>query len=120
MEHFSQEYIQMAIRHMKRYSILLIIMFAVVQSLSCVRLFVIPWTTACQAPLSSTISWSLLKKFMSVETLMLSNHLSSAASFSFCLQSFLAPESFPMSWLFASGGQSIGASGIVFPMNIQG
>ena len=39
------------------------------------------------------------QKFMSVETLMLSNHLSSAASFSFCLQSFLAPESFPMSWL---------------------
>ena len=33
----------------------------------------------------------------------------SAALFSFCLQSFLASGSFPMSWLFASGGQSIGA-----------
>ena len=29
----------------------------VVQSLSHVRLFVTPWTAACQAPLSSTISW---------------------------------------------------------------
>ena len=33
----------------------------VVQSLSCVRLFVTPGTAACQAPLPLTISWSLLK-----------------------------------------------------------
>ena len=33
-------------------------------------------------------------------------------------QSFPALESFPMSWIFASGGQSIGAS--VLPVNIQG
>ena len=46
----------------------------VVQSLSCVRLFVTPWTAACQAPLPSTISWNLLK-FMSTELVMLSNHL---------------------------------------------
>ena len=45
----------------------------VVQSLSRVRLFVTPWTVALQAPLSSTISQSLLK-FMSIEQ-MLSNHL---------------------------------------------
>ena len=45
-----------------------------VQLLSYVRLFVIQWTAACQAPLSSTISWSLLK-FMSIESVMLSNHL---------------------------------------------
>ena len=40
----------------------------------------------------------------------------------FCLQSFPASGSFPMSWLFASGGQSIGASALpsVLPMNIQG
>ena len=38
------------------------------------------------------------------------------------LQSFPAPGSFPMSWLFAWGGQSTGASASasVFPMNIQG
>ena len=37
-------------------------------------LFSTPWTAACQAPLSSTISWSLLR-FMSIESLMPSNHL---------------------------------------------
>ena len=44
---------------------------------------------------------------------------SSVVPFSSCLQSF--PASFPMSWLFASGGQSIGASASasVLPMNIQ-
>ena len=46
----------------------------VVQSLSRVRLFVTPWTVALQAPLSSIISQSLLK-FMSIESMMLSNHL---------------------------------------------
>ena len=35
--------------------------FVVVESLSYVRLFATPWTAACQAPLSFTISWSLLK-----------------------------------------------------------
>ena len=47
---------------------------------------------------------------------------SSAAHFSFCFQSFSASRSFPMSQLFASGGQSIGtsASASVIPMNIQG
>ena len=47
---------------------------------------------------------------------------SSVALFSFCLQSFLASRSFPMSQLFASRGQSIraSASAPVLPMNIQG
>ena len=40
--------------------------------------------------------------------------------FSFCIQSFPASGSFLMSRLFASGGQSIGASASVLPMNIQG
>ena len=46
---------------------------------------------------------------------------SSAVPFSSCLQSFPASGSFPMSQLFASGGQSIGASAsaLVLPMNIQ-
>ena len=46
---------------------------------------------------------------------------SSAAHFSFCLQSFPASGSFPMSQLFASGGQSIGASASasLLPMSIQ-
>ena len=40
--------------------------------------------------------------------------------FSSCCQSFPASGSFPMSWHFASGGQSIGASASVLPMKIQG
>ena len=46
----------------------------VVQSLSYVRLFATPWIAACQASLSFTISWSLLK-LMSIELVMPSNHL---------------------------------------------
>ena len=45
---------------------------------------------------------------------------SSATLFSFCLQSFPASGSFPMNWLFASGGQSIGVSASVLTTNIQG
>ena len=45
-----------------------------VQSLSRVRLFVTPWTTAQQASLSITNSWGLLK-LMSIESVMVSNHL---------------------------------------------
>ena len=49
------------------------------------------------------------------------NISSSVVSFSFCLQSFLASGSFPMSQFFASRGQSIGvsASASVLPMNVQ-
>ena len=39
-----------------------------------VQLFVTSWTVACQAPLSSTVSQSLLR-FMSIESVMLPNHL---------------------------------------------
>ena len=45
----------------------------VVQLLSHVQLFETPWTTARQASLSFTISWSLLK-LMSIQSVMLSNH----------------------------------------------
>ena len=45
-----------------------------VQLLSCVWLFATPWTAACQASLSFTISQSLLK-FTSLESVMSSNHL---------------------------------------------
>ena len=48
--------------------------FSSVQSLSCVQLFVTPWTAACQASLSITNSWSLLKLWSS-ESVMPSNHL---------------------------------------------
>ena len=48
--------------------------FSSVQSLSLVRLFVTPWTAACQASLSITSSQSLLK-LMSIELVMPSSHL---------------------------------------------
>ena len=94
---------------------------AVGQSLSFVQLFATPWTVAHQASLFFTISWSLLK-VMSFESVMPSNHLILSSPFSSCPQSFPASGSFPMSWPFASGGQSTGvsASASVFPINIQG
>ena len=45
---------------------------------------------------------------------------SSAAPFSFCFQSFTTSGASPMSQLFVSGGQILGASTPVIPMNIQG
>ena len=96
------------------------VQFSSVQSLSCVWLFVTQWTAARQACLSITNSWSLLK-LMSIESMMPSNHLILCFPFSSCLQSFPASGSFPMSQLFAWGGQSIGvsASASVLPMNTQ-
>ena len=68
--------------------------FVVVQWLSHVWLFAAPWTAACQAPLSSTISQSLLK-FMFIKSIQSSYPLSSP--FTSCPQSFPSSESFPMS-----------------------
>ena len=48
--------------------------FGSVQLLSHVQLFATPWTAACKASLSITNSWSLLK-LISIELVMLSNHL---------------------------------------------
>ena len=148
-----------------------------------VQLFETPSAAACQASLSFTISWSLLKPWVAKTRLsdfiftfhfralekemanqssilawripggawwaaiygvaqsrtrlmwLISSSSSmalsqwcyptisfSAALFSFRLQSFPASGSLPMSRLFTSGGQSIGASALtsVLPMNIQG
>ena len=86
--------------------------------LSRVQLFANPYTAACQASLSCTISWSLIK-LMSIELVMPSNHLILVTPFSSCPQSFPASGFSPMSWLFASGGQTIGASASVLPICIQ-
>ena len=61
---------------MKRenHKIVCIVQFSLVQLLSHVQLFVTPWTTARQASLSFTISWSLLK-LTSIESMMPFNHL---------------------------------------------
>ena len=91
----------------------------VVQLLSHFRLFVTPWTAALQASLSFTISLSLLK-FMSMESVMPSNHLltrPSPPAFNLSQHQRL----FPMSWPFTSGGQRTGASASasVLPMDIK-
>ena len=91
----------------------IIFRFVVILSLNFVQLFVIPWTTAHQATLSFTLSWSLLK-LMSIESVMPFNHLISVALFFSYTHSFPASGSFQMSQLFASGGQSTG-----LPMNTQ-
>ena len=86
-----------------------------------IQLFVTSWTSAHQDPLAFTISWSFLR-FKSIELVMLSNHLFFCCPFSFGLQFSPASGSFPMSWLFVLGGQSIGASASAsgLPMSIQG
>ena len=90
-----------------------------VQSLSQVRLFATPWTAARQASLSFTNSWSWWcpSSWWCHPTIS-----SSVVPFSSCPQSFPASGSFPISWLFISGGHSIGASASmsVLPMNVQG
>ena len=99
----------------------LLFTLVVVQSLSHVWFFATPWTAATQAPMSSTVSQSLLK-FMSIESVMLSSCLI------LCCPLLLWPSIFPSitvfskSWLFTSGGQSIGASASAsaLPVNIQG
>ena len=93
--------------------------FSSVQSLSCVQLFVTPWTETHQASLSIINFWSLLK-LMSFESVMPSNHLIRCHPL-LPFQSFSALESFPKSLFFTSGGQSIGVSvsASVLSMNIQ-
>ena len=66
-----------------------------VQSLSCDRLFEIPWTTACQASLSIINSQNLLK-LMSIESVMSSNHLI------LCHPLLLPPSIFPRSRVFSN------------------
>ena len=55
--------------------------FSSVQSLSHVQLFVTPWIAACQASLSNTNSWSLLR-LMSIKSVMPSSHLILSSPFS--------------------------------------
>ena len=85
-----------------------------------VRLFVTPWIAAHQALLSIINSRSSLK-LMSIESVMPSSHLILCRSLLPLPQSLPASGSFPMSQLFAWGGQSIGvsASASLLPKNTQ-
>ena len=75
---------------------LLLAFLLLLNNFSHARFFAVPWSAACQASLSSTISQSLLK-LISIESVMPSNHLVHAIPFSSCLQSFPASGSFPRS-----------------------
>ena len=94
--------------------------FSSVQLLSRVWLFAIPWTAVHQASLSIINSWSPPNP-CPLSRWWHTTISSSVVPFSSCFQSFPASGSFQMSQLFASGGQSIGASASasVLPMNIQ-
>ena len=91
-----------------------------VQSLSHVQLFATSWIAACQAFLSITNSQSL-HKLMSIESVMPYSHLILCHPLLFLPPIPPASGSFPMSQLFACGGQSIGVSALasVLPMNTQ-
>ena len=94
--------------------------FSSVQSLSHVWLFATPWIAACQASLSITNSWSLLK-LMSIELVMPSSHLI------LCRPLLLLPPIPPSIRVFSNestlswGGQSIGVSALAsfLPVNTQ-
>ena len=62
--------------------------FVVVQLLSCVWFFAVPWTAVCQASQTFTISWNLFK-LMCTESVLLSNHLI------LCCPLLLLPSIFP-------------------------
>ena len=69
-------------------------MVVIVQSLSRVQLFAAPWTAAHQASLHITVTRNLFK-FMSIQSVMPSNHLI------FCLPHFLLPLIFPSIRVFS-------------------
>ena len=90
----------------------------VVQSLSRVWLFATPWTVARQASLPSP-SPRACSNSSPLSQWCHPTISSSVTPFSSCLQSFPASGSFLISRVFESGGQSIGASASVLPVNIQ-
>ena len=91
----------------------------VVQSLSCVWLFAIPQAAAHLASLFFTISQSLLK-LMSIESVMLSNHLILCHPLLLLPSIFTSIRGFFNELAPCIRWSNIGASASVLPMNIQG
>ena len=92
----------------------------VIQSLSCVQLFVTPWTAACQASYPSLSPW-VCSNSMSIELVMPAKHLI------LCLPLLLLPSIFPTIGVFSSESALCirwpeywtATSGSTLPMNIQ-
>ena len=93
----------------------------VVQLLCCVQLFATPGLQHIRFP-CPLLSPGVCSNSHPLSRWYILTISSSAAPFSFCPQSSAAAVCFPVSWLFASGGQSIGAyiSASILPMNVQG
>ena len=87
-------------RHLAGWREIQAFLVLVVQLLSCVWLFASPWTAACQASLSSTISWSLLK-LISIEPMMPYNHLV------LCHPLLLLPSIFPNNRVFSNESHQV-------------
>ena len=95
-----------------------LVQFSSVQLLSHVQLFVTPWTAACQPPCPSPTPGAY-PNLCPLSQWCYPTISSSVIPFSSHLQSFPASGSFQMSQFFESGGQSIGVSASVLPMDIQ-
>ena len=82
--------------------------------------FETPWIAACQASLSSTISWGLLK-LISIEAVMSSNHLILSCPLLLLPSIFSSIRIFSNESILHTGDQSTGAwaSTSVLPVNIQ-
>jgi len=93
-----------------------ILIFSFVQSLSHVQLFVTPWTSACQAPLSITNSRSL-PKLMFIELVMPNNHLMLCHPLLLPHSIFPIIRVFQMSQLFPSGPKYWSFSFSISPSN---
>ena len=112
------------LRHLRTAQICLFLLeeyLSSVQSLSRVRLFATPWIAARQASLSITnfrAPWDSRPSSQSCHPAI----SSSVVPFSSCPQSLPSSESFPMSHLFAWGGQSTGVSALAsfLPKKSQG
>ena len=85
---------QWCIWHLYTFHIYYFYVVVVLQSLSHIQLFATPWTAAHQAPMSTTVSWNLLK-FMSIKSVMLSNHII------LCLPLLLPPSVFLSARIFS-------------------
>ena len=102
------------------FAVLIAIFFVVVQLLSHVQLVSTSWISACLASMSFTVSRSCSNSCPLSQWCHPTISFS-VIPFSFCLQSFSASGSFPMSQFFKSGGQSIEASASsVLSVNIWG
>jgi len=98
----------------------LLYQFSLVQLISCVWLFVTPWTAARQTSLSITSSWSLLK-LMPIQSVMPSNHLILGCPLLLLTSLFSSIRVFSNKSALHRRWQSIGISTSisVLPMNIQ-